>query len=250
MQDRFRGENVKTPTLIKQLLLATILLLPLPSMSAEESVQMTSYYIPGLVNSETDGVLVDMLGKISEYSGINFKLRLMPTKRVQQSFAQGNVLAYYPELEENRHYPSCRTSNMLQKQIIVFTRAGDDKIDNIAGLHGKKVGAVSGYSYGTEIIKNAKINIQYVKDDDINLKKLLSGRVDAIVGDVHSTVNAINANKANDKVFFDANNPINILDVFFLFREGEKEKEICDAVTVALDKLKEEGQLFEWFGYK
>ena len=235
---------------MKKIILAFCLMMVSIAPSQAEPVEMVSYYIPGLVNSETEGSMVDMLKKISEISGIDFELKLMPTRRVQQAFQNGGINAYFPELEENRHYPSCRTSNMLQKQIIVFTKTGDPKITSIEGLHGKRVGAVSGYSYGTEIINNSAINIQYVDNDDTNLKKLLSGRVDAIVGDVHSTVNAITANNAEEKVYYDAENPINYLDVFFLFSDTAENKAICEQVSVALDQLKESGDLYNWFGYQ
>lgn len=218
--------------------------------AADEPVEVVSYYIPGLVNNDKTGSMVDMLHKIEEYSDINFELKLMPTKRVQKGFSQGSLLGYFPELEESRVGTSCRTANMMQKKIIVISRKDTPEITSISQLEGLRVGAVAGYSYGVEIVQNDKINIEYVNHDDINVKKLLAGRLDVIVGDAHSTVNAIIDNARGDELRYDPEEPINLLDVFFVFQATENGQMLCDAVSVALERLREEGALKTWFDYE
>jgi len=238
---------IRLPTL---LLVITTNIFSNPTVAQETPVEVVSYYIPGLVNEDKSGSMVDMLDKVIEYSGINFELRLMPTKRVQRDFSQGAILGYFPELDEHSIKSACRTKNILQKKIIVITRNDGPEIANIAQLEGLRVGAVSGYSYGVDIVNNEKISIEYVRSDDTNVKKLISGRLDAIVGDAHSTVNAITQNKVEDQLRYDLSDPISLLDVFFQFQPTDQGNKLCAAVSVALEQLREEGALKTWFDYE
>ena len=233
-----------------QFLCFLLLFFATPLWANKEPVEVVSYYIPGLVNEDKTGSLVDMLKKVDEYSGIDFQLKLMPTKRVQKAFSQGLFLGYFPELEEHRVGESCRTANIMQKKIIVFTRQDSPEITSVSQLEGLKVGAVAGYSYGNEIVKNDKIKIEYVKNDDINVKKLLAGRLDVVVGDVHSTVNAVNQSEGKDRLRYDPETPISSLDVFFLFKNNKQGQQLCDDISVALERLRSEGALKTWFDYE
>ncbi len=233
-----------------KLLLVLLLCFIAPVWAKQDPVEVVSYYIPGLVNQDKTGSLVDMLNKVNEYTGVEFDLTLMPTRRVQKAFSQGQLFGYFPELEENRVSDSCRTANIMQKKIIVITRNDSEKITEVSQLEGLRVGAVAGYSYGNEIVKNEKIKIEYVKNDDINVKKLLAGRLDVIVGDAHSTVNAIKQNDKKGELRYNPDEPISLLDVFFLFQNNDKGQQMCSQISTALERLRSEGALKTWFDYE
>jgi len=215
-----------------------------------KKIPLSTYYIPGLVDSSETGTMIEMLRKIEGYSGIDFDVSLMPTQRVQQSFSHQKISAYFPELEEFRPKNSCRTSAFMQKSIIAITRIDDQLVTDLSQLHGRKVGAVSGYSYGVNITNNPNFTIVRVKNDDVNIKKLLTGRIDAIVGDAHSTVNALRTAKLLNKVRLDIKYPINLLDVFFVFKTDIPGLEHCEKVSKAIEKIKQEGDLLRWFNYQ
>jgi len=59
---------------------------------------------------------------------------------------------------------------------------------SIEALRNKKVGLVSGYVYPDELVKEPPYSIDYSVDDDMNVRKLAGGRVDAIVADLVSTL--------------------------------------------------------------
>jgi len=215
-----------------------------------EKIPLSTYYIPGLIDSADQGVMIDMLRKIESYAELRFDVSLMPTKRVQLSFSHHKISGYFPELEEFRDPNSCRSAAFMQKGIIAITRIDDQLITDITQLHGRKVGIVAGYSYGKNITENPNIEISWAKNDDINIKKLLSGRVSAIVGDMHSTVSALKAAKMEKSVRFDAKNPISLLDVFFVFNNDEQGNQHCKKVSTAIEKLRQQGDLLNWFGYQ
>jgi len=215
-----------------------------------EKIPLSSYYIPGLVDSPETGVMIDMLRKIESFSGIDFDVSLMPTQRVQQSFSHQKISAYFPELEEFRPPNSCRTRAFMQKPIIAITRIDNQLVTDLSQLNGRKVGAVSGYSYGSNITKNPNFTIVRVNNDEANIKKLLSGRIDAIVGDTHSTVNALKSANLLDKVRLDLKYQINVLDVFFIFKTDKQGLKHCKKVSQAIEQLRADGDLLRWFNYQ
>jgi polar amino acid transport system substrate-binding protein len=218
--------------------------------SQAQQVDIYSYYIPGLIDSPESGVMVDMLNKIERSTKIDFKLKLLPTKRVQANFINNKIVGYFPELEENRPKSSCRTDSFMKKKIIAITRKGEPKVTSIKDLLGKRIGGVKGFSYGNLITKNGDITLSFVDNDKKNIKKLLSNRIDVIIGDAHSTINAINEAGSNDSVYYDLNNPINIIDVFFVFQNTDEGQYFCKKVSSSIEELRVEGDLLLWFGYQ
>ena len=244
--------------MIRTLLLIVYLLggaslIALPSYASQKEtvhIPLTSYYIPGLVESKSQGTMVEMLRRLEQVGNLQFELSLMPTARVQQSFVKRKIYSYFPELEEFRPKQSCRTASFMQKGIIAINLAANAPITSVKQLEGLKVGAVTGYSYGLTILNNERIDLIRVNNDKSNLRKLLAGRIDAIVGDMHSTVSAVEELGLTELVNLDVNHPIELLDVFFVFPNSHSGQQHCQQVSDAIKALKGNGELFTWFGYR
>jgi len=230
--------------------LACFLFLMFCNSTQAQQVDIYSYYIPGLIDSTENGVLVEMLNKIKKSTKIDFKLKLLPTKRVQASFINNKIAGYFPELEENRPKASCRTISFKKKEIIAITRKGEPKVTSIEDLFGKRVGGVKGFSYGHLITQNPDISLSFVDNDKKNIKKLLSNRIDVIIGDTDSTVNAINDTASNVFIYYDLANPINVIDAFFVFQDTDEGNVFCKKVSSAIEELRKTGDLLHWFGYQ
>jgi len=202
-----------------------------------------SYYIPGLVINKKEGLFIRLHNEIVSRAQLSLDFIIEPTQRIQQSFKSNQLIGYFPELWQ--HIPKDKSEiivsdNIWLKSIIIFTRKGEQVITQHADLEGLTIGAVRGYSYG-QIEKDKNIKIQYVNSDEQNIKKLLSGRVDAIIGDNTSTVSAIkNSNYAQD-IFYNLQQPIDILEVFYVFQNTSKGHLIRDKVNIAIKSLKQEG---------
>lgn len=215
------------------------------------TIPIQSYYIPGLVEDSKTGRFIEILSLIEALENVEFEVSIAPTRRVQIDFAIGSTFGYFPELDENRPLQgNCRTSAFMQKQIVAFVRKDEALISKVSELEGKDVGGVSGYSYGLEIVNNPNIDLQLVSDDKANIKKLLSGRIDVIIGDVHSTVNALKETNNYDKVKFDSKKAVSHLDVFFLFQDTPEGQKACELVSSGIDKLRKQGELLTRFGYQ
>jgi len=215
-----------------------------------EKIALHSYFIPGLVESPTQGLLIDMLKEIEQQGVLNFEVSLLPTQRTQQHFKAGRVQAYFPELEDFQPEKSCRTVAFMQKKIITVTLKSAQPINNISQLEGKKVGAVTGFSYGSDIINNPNIRLERVNNDMANLDKLLAGRIDVIIGDINSTVAAIKARNLQSELRYNVDKPVSLLDVFFVFQDDPVGNADCEKVSVALEQLRKTGYLKKVFNYQ
>lgn len=223
------------------------LLLCVTCSAVSKPIVIGSYLIPGLIESTSTGRLIELLKDIEQITHLEFEVKLYPTKRVQLMFQQGQLSAYFPELEAQRSFPSCRTAAFMEKKIVVFNRLSEPMITDIKQLKGKRVGAVRGFSYGKNITHNPDLTIEWVSNDEVNLKKLQARRIDAFVGDLSSSINAIKMLQLDNEVHYNLAQPINELDVFFMFQQDSQLGAVCNQVNEAILRLKQQGKLDDLF---
>ena len=216
------------------------------SNESQQPITLGSYYIPGLVDSSTEGKFVEILNEIEQRTGITFTLSLKPTKRMQRDFKRGSIIGYFPELYEHLPLPLDQvyvSEPFWTKKIYIFSRDEASHITNIDMLNGKRIALVRGYSYGREIVNNKKITITYVDSDIQSIKLLKLNRVDFVLGDGDSTPAAIQKTQAQKEIFFNLESPIHYLDVFFVFQKNEKGQTIAKKVSKAIKGMKRDGLL-------
>jgi len=204
-----------------------------------------SYYIPGLVMNKEEGLFIRLHNEIINRAQLSLDFIIEPTQRIQQSFKNNQLIGYFPELWQN--IPKDKSEIIVSdsiwlKSIIIFTRKNEQAITQLSDLEGLTIGAVRGYSYG-QIEKNKNINVQYVNSEIQNIKKLLSGRIDAIIGDNASTVSAIKNSNHAQGIFYNLQQPIEILESFYIFQNTAKGHEIRNKINIIIKSLKQEGVL-------
>ena len=204
-----------------------------------------SYFIPGLVINKKEGIFVKLHHEIIHRSKLSLDFIIEPTQRIQHSFKRNQLIGYFPELWQN--IPKDKSEIIVSdsiwlKSIFVFTIKDKHYITQLSELEGLTVGAVRGYSYG-QIENNKNINIQYVNNDLQNIKKLLTGRIDAIIGDSTSTVFAIKNSQYAEEIYYNLQQPIDILEAFYIFQNTTKGHEIRNKINIAIKSLKQEGIL-------
>lgn len=202
-----------------------------------------SYYIPGLVESSEKGSLIDLLDDIAEQANLSIDVRFLPTKRIQKQFAEKELIGYFPELEEHAPKDACQSEPIGAKSIHAFWRKGDTAPETVTGLEDHSVGIVAGYSYGKAVMQNDRIFKEIAANDDLNLRKLLAGRIDFIIGDERSTVAAIKKAGAEDKIEWQPGKPITTLPFFFLFQNTAQGRQYCDIFSRIMHEGRKNGSL-------
>jgi len=219
------------------------LLLWLVILSAQSSaIEMASYYIPGLVIDQDKGLFVKLHREIFKRLQQPADFKLLPARRVQLSFQRGELDSYFPELWENVAQPKSDyvvSDSFWYKKVILYARKDSD-IRELSDVYHKTAGAVRGYSYGDDIIHDERFTILYNHNDDMNVKMLLKGRIDAIFGDNASTLNAVKNNIEGDLIYYDLNKPIAVLDVFYICHNNPEGVALCAAISDVIQQLKKE----------
>jgi len=205
------------------------------------STSIGSYYIPGLVIDKDNGLFIKIHLEIMRRSGIDAELIIQPTKRTQKAFMYDKIDAYFPELFENLPKEELIVSKSFWlKKIILFSLI-DSKIRDLSDLQGKIVGAVRGYSYGEKIVNNPNFSLSYAKDDNANIKRLMAGYIDAVIGDDGSTVTAIEDSQYTNLIHYEEDKPVQVLEVFYVCQNRPSGRALCESINQALTDMKEEG---------
>jgi len=208
---------------------------------AANSTSIGSYYVPGLVMDESNGLFVKIHLEVMRRSGIDAELIIQPTKRTQRAFMYGKIDAYFPELAENIPQKELIISKPFWlKKIILFSLVNSG-IRDLSDLKGKIVGAVKGYSYGEKIINNPNISLSYAKDDNANIERLMRGYIDAVIGDDASTITVVENSQYTNLIHYDQNKPIHVLEVFYVCQKTPSGRELCELINQALIDMKDEG---------
>ncbi|MYN43921.1 transporter substrate-binding domain-containing protein [Pseudoduganella sp. FT93W] len=164
------------------LLLLTLICLP-RLLCAREITLLTTEYPPfSMAAKPGGGLFTQLITEAMRRKGWELKVRSVPWIRVPLELASARAagaLICWPE--EIRRFDLVATRPVFISELGFFVRKNDaDKINvALAGLRGMKVGAVRGYGYPPALEASAA-QIDYVQDDQTNLRKLVAGRIDYV----------------------------------------------------------------------
>jgi polar amino acid transport system substrate-binding protein len=132
------------------------------------------------------GYVSDIVVKAFKKEGIDVKWVFLPWKRGYEEAKSGKfqgtaIWGYNADRAKDFLY----TDTVLDLKTAFFIKKGSHfKFNTIADLKGKKLGGVIGYAYGIEDAEKAgKVKINRIAKPDANYKKLLAGRLDAVLED-------------------------------------------------------------------
>lgn len=200
-----------------------------------------SYFIPSLVEDNNSGKLIDLVDEIGKLGNLNLNVQVKPIKRVQKEFSRGKLIGYFPELDENVPDWACKSEVVGYKGIYAFWRSGEKEPKSITDLEGHKVGLVTGYSYGLDILNNSLIEKTEVYTDELNIKMLLAKRIDYIIGDERSTVDAIKKAGKEQEVSWNPKQQITKLPFYFLFQPKGEGRKLCDTFSQIIKSTRSKG---------
>lgn len=142
-----------------------------------------------LVNGTMEGFSVEMVHAVLA----NLRMRdesttALPWARALKSLRTGRIDALFSinYAREREAYAFFPEEPLTTSKWVIWSRMGDGlAYTGFSDLDGKRVGIVLGYSYTPEFLKYVQehATAQAVVSDDINFRKLASGRVDFIVAE-------------------------------------------------------------------
>ena len=226
------------------------LLISLPSFysfafTEDESVAVGSYLVPGMVQVDGNGMFDKLNALVFSKIDTSYTLVTEPIHRIRKSLKDGHVDTYFPELWENlpgEKSDYVISSPIFYKKIILFT-LNNSGIYSLKDLESLLVGAVSGFSYGTDIIENPNLNILYQRDDSINIRLLANGRLDGVLGGFPGTVIAVNNSEYKHRIQYDLTKPVAVLESFYVCPNTPAGRVLCDKISRGIEALQADGIL-------
>ena len=221
-----------------------LFIISLAQAFGEGPIIFGSFPISGLVIDENNGPLIELTIEIAKRGHLEIEIIIQPRKRILYEFLSKKIDAFFPALDIDFNSPveviTSKGSLFLKKDFI-FTRSGEPILATIQELEGKTVGLTLGYPYSIELTDNPLIVFDIVADDTINVKKLMTKRIDAFVAEEYSGLSAIQTEGGLEQVQYDPFMPISESRDYYAFQNTENGKILRDIFSRILDEMKNDG---------
>lgn len=159
-------------------------------------------------NGQMKGLDYDIWMELSKRLGVQANIQLLPFKRLwsnlQTGELDGTLQIYYNADRENEIIYS-KTPMHWSAHYIIVRKEDLPKYTTgtLEGLYGKTVGKNAGFFVTKEFeeaVKAGKITVDEQVSSELNLKKLVAGRIDCYVSNLHSAMWAAKQLGIQDKI--------------------------------------------------
>lgn len=210
-----------------------------------DSINIGTYVIPGLITEEETGIFIQLNNAIFNEIKKDPTLTLSSLNRARMGIKNGRLDGYFPELWEN--LPENKDQYVVSKpifykRIILFTLK-DSGLEELSDFDNKILGAVEGFSYGNNIKNNPDLDLSFQDNDIININLLLNKRISGVLGGFPGTVMAVNKNIDANKIQYDLNKPVAVLESFYVCKNDDDGVKLCDSIDSAIQSLLQKGIL-------
>lgn len=177
---------------LKLLFVCFTFLVVSPVFAQQNNILIATLEYPPFIYSDggqVKGPIVDKVKNIFGKLGINVTIQILPIARGLLSVKNGEFDAYFSlKKTQEREQELLFTRTPLIQQPFVFFVKKNSKIlwnGNINDIRKYKIGVVSKTSYGMifdDYVKRGLIdNIDEAKSFELNIKKLIAGRIDLVI---------------------------------------------------------------------
>jgi ABC-type amino acid transport substrate-binding protein len=179
-------------------ILLSLALLGLTASPADAASQLPAYLVcyddifqPFFMQDgdKFTGLNVDLVAEAGRRIGITVEFRQIPFKRLELELSQGNVANIecgfsFSRTEAREKYLTFGKVPIQPTDYTLFVRTGKNGIETLDALSGKVIGVRAGFRLPDAIAQGIRDNhwrIDEANSDDVNFKKLILGRVDAVL---------------------------------------------------------------------
>ena len=211
----------------------------------KEPIRIGSYVTPGLIREDGTGLFNKLNNAIFLEMRKNSELTISSLNRTRAGVKNGTLDGYFPELWE--HLPGAKEQYVVSRPIfykrIILFALKDSGLRELSDFRSELLAAVEGFSYGKEIKSNPHLNLIFQKNDVVNIKLLLNKRVGGVLGGYPGTVMAVKEKDEAHKIDYNLDNPVAILESFYVCKSDSDGVKLCNAINKAIDSLLRKGML-------
>ena len=168
------------------LLLTLLTALVLPSPVAAQTLRISNGDWPPFMGKELPGygLVTRIVTDAFKAEGIDIEYQFLPWARAYYVVKTGQLDASVGWFKNDEREREVLFSEpvFVEKQVLFHLKSRPLDWKNLADLKGKSLGATLGYTYGeafSQAEQGKLIQVQRTSSDELNLRKLLAGRIDA-----------------------------------------------------------------------
>jgi len=218
----------------------------------QETVRLTNGEWPPYLseNFKQYGVISHIVAEAFSLEGIKVEYRFYPWKRsyevAKDNEMDGSVIwAPTPERKKDFYFSDPVLSN---KKVFFHLKSYPFEWKTVNDLKGIKIGVTRGYTYGDEFdkaVKEGRLQVDEVRSDELNFKKLLGGRFDGFPIEMDVGYYLINSKLTQEESKLITHHSLPIMETplsLILSKKAEKNKRLLELFNRGLKRLKDSGK--------
>jgi len=186
---------------------------PIVTVADPVELRVSAKQINGFVDTPHSGHLIESLRWIEAHSDFRFHIVVLPPVRAIRTFEQQSfdILLPVPEVSDSN------SVSLYQRRVFLFYRDDHSPLDSLDDLEGQSLALVEGFTYDRDAISQ-RASIQRVTSNEIAVRMVIQGRVDAMLGEEQSIL-AMARRIGTDRLRYQANAPISETGVYLRFAD-------------------------------
>jgi|GEM_PF-932429 len=212
-------------------------------------VHIDAYNPPNMYikDGKAAGLYANIIKAISEQMGEPIDIAAVPWKRALEAakIGAGGIGGFYKTPERSTVFDF--SHEIYAEQLRVFVKQGHQfEFTDVSDLHGKKVGVILGWSYGTAFDtaqKNGALKVFPVNRDELNFKKLDEGRLDCVIASRESGLYQIAVGDYTS--IYSLEKAVLINPTYVAFSKQSQMKHFLSRFNAVLQQMESSGRLFD-----
>lgn len=176
--------------------------------------------------------------------GYEVRFAFMPPKRVMMQVEAGEFDAGYPAYYSDDRGDRFYYSAPFAQSVVGFYKRKDAEIDydTLRDLTSYKIGTCLGFAYPDEFTEADYLQKEVTRNEALNLRKLLSGRIDLFITDRAAAQAAINRSVPEGKNALEfMAPPLEVQKLHLIFGKHEKNKAMLKDFNTGLQMIIDDG---------
>lgn len=195
------------------------------------------------------GLNVDLVAEAGHRLGITIEFRQIPFKRLELELSQGNAANIecgfsFSRTEAREKYLTFGRVPIQPTDYMLFVRTELHGIETLDALVGKVIGVRAGFRLPEIITEGVKTNRWHIEEaggDDVNFKKLMLGRIDAVL--TNRDVGLYTLHELKIDGVHPISPPLTHLDTYMVFPKNQKAEILSAAFDNAFSSMVTDGTI-------
>ncbi len=232
---------------MKKILIIPLFFIICNAFSEQNTLLIATLEYPPFIyseNGDVKGPVVETVKAVFSSLGVKIKIEIFPIARGLLMVKNGEADAYFslkrtPQRESDLLFT---TTPLLRQPFVFFTRrtSGIKWNGNIEDIKDYRIGVVAKTSYGAIFDGYLKdgllLNIEETQSFELNIKKLIAGRVDVVINSYDVGLYIIKNQKSENEII-SLSPPVEILNSYLAFTKAKDYSALASEFDSALKKI-------------